>query len=147
MQRGAGQRRLGVARPARDALRVQVLAGAQVGERGMRKQQVARGEAAVQLRRQAGAAAEEGDLEAVVRVAVGAQLAGDVPPLDGRAQVRAVVARKVQRAAAAHRLVGRLRKPGAVAASSSVPRQSRRRTYQSSFTDSSAAREAAARAL
>jgi hypothetical protein len=45
---------------------MQVRAGAQVGQRRMRKQQVPRGEAAVQVFGQASAAAEEGDLDRLV---------------------------------------------------------------------------------
>ena len=150
VHRGPRQRRGLVAGPARDALRVQVRPGGQVGQRGMGKQQVARGEAAVQRFGQAGAAAEEGDLKAEALIAGPTQLAGDVPPLDGGAEVRAVVARKAQRAAAAHAVFD-LAGPGQ--ARWQAQRQQRRGQavaaahHQSSLTDSSAARDAAARAL
>ncbi len=80
----------------------------------------------------------------------GAQLAGQVPPFDGRAEVRAMVARKAQRAAAAHRSSRRRASRGSGQAQRpAAPRAGRRggASYQSSLTDSSAAREAAARAL
>ncbi len=140
------QRRCLVARPARDALRMQMRFRAQVGQRGMGKQQVPRREAAVQTFGQPGAAAEEGDLEAVALAVGRAQVAGDVPPLDRRAQVGAVVARKLQHAAAAHRVVG-----GKRAAAGQRQQQHRQAVaaahHQSSLTDSKAPRDAAARAL
>ena len=76
--------------------------GTQVGDGGVGKQQVAGGEAAAVVVRQARAAAEERDLEARTRRRGRAQPAGGVPPLGARAEVGAVVAREVDRPAAAH---------------------------------------------
>ena len=97
LRRCEGKQRLVVAlRPAHDALRMQEPSRAQIAHRRMRQQQLTRGEAARVVAREAGARAEEGELEAAQLIA-GLQLAGDVPPLDAVIVVCAEVAWKAQR--------------------------------------------------
>jgi hypothetical protein len=111
-----------VAGPALNALRVAVLPAGDVGDRGMREQQLARGEAAGQVGGERGAAAEEGDLP-TDRCGLRrfAQPAGRVPPLDAGAGVRTMVARKAQRA---------LRRDGVVVRWSGGPRRQGRGSGQ-----------------
>ena len=105
---GPAQCRLRRLRPARDVLVMVMTAHPQVGECRMREKQLPGREAAGVVGRQPGTAAEEGDLEAVAgrfaRAAcrAGPDPAGGVPPFGARAEVRAVVARKFEHAAAAH---------------------------------------------
>ena len=75
---------------------MQLAPAGQVGQRGVRKQQLARGEAAFQPLCQAGAGAKKSDLETIGRC-VGRGLdamkpSGGLPPLDARIEVGAEVA-------------------------------------------------------
>ncbi len=146
VERSGCARRLRVAAPAREALGVQQAALGHVGQRGVREQQLACGEAALDVLRKAGARAEEGQLEApsgcvVVRVHA-LKPAGDVPPLDAEFGMRAVIARKDQRARC--RLLRACRqRAGAEPCQQGAPRPLH---HQSAFTAAITSRPAAARA-
>ncbi len=137
---------VGASSPDQRAMRWSWMAlRAEVGDRSVCKQQLARRETARVVAGQPGAAAEEGDLEAVGRRRRG------VPSQPvayhhsmRRAQVGAVVAGKGQRPATAHGVdpLG----SGHRAGQQRRPHQKVAAPHQSSFTDSTAADRAAARA-
>ena len=119
----------------------------EVGQRRMREQQLARGEAAVEIGRETGARAEEGDLEAERRSLACAfgEPAGGVPPLDAEPQVGAVVAREHERARRHHG--GFVGARGVVQRGGQTERgeaqQGAARPHQSSFTAATISREPA----
>ena len=130
-----------IAVPAGDALVVPQLAGLHVGDGGMGKQQLPRGQPAGQGLRHVHPAAEEGHLEAEGPPGIVLGVAGQVPPFGARVVVAAVVARKDQwpRLHREHRGEG----PGQRRQQQGTSRQQRH--HQSSFTACTASRLAAAR--
>lgn len=82
---------------AGNALVVQLATALHVGQRRVRKHELARGEGGLHALRGIHARAKKGDLKAPQPL-VGLRMAGDVPPLGAQIGVAAVVAREGQRA-------------------------------------------------
>ncbi|MNY52921.1 hypothetical protein D3C86_1886390 [compost metagenome] len=74
---------------------MQLALGGDVGQRGVRKDQLARGKGRAQVLGRGNAGAEEGQLE-TQQPATGLYLAGDVPPLGAEIGVAAEVTREHQ---------------------------------------------------